>query len=138
MAEKRRLKDAQVGDTIGPYRYRLTQEMAEYAAALQEGDSSRYTNDTSFGGPIAPGCVTDNDYFLAWKDKFVAEEAVHAKAEHYYINPPLIGKELIVTGRVSDKYDKRGKGFLVFETVTRDEDGREIVGSKNTLLISLE
>ena len=134
MSPKKAIEDAQVGDSIGPHRYRLTEELARFAASnvgLEE-----FEVDVS-GSPIAPSCVTDNDYALAWMKQFTAREAVHTKAEHHYLSPPIIGEDLVVTGSVTDRYNKRGKDFLVFETVTHDGDGREIVRSRNTLLIDL-
>lgn len=133
MVERLNLEDAQVGDTIGPYRYTVTREMAAYAASKGDITDARFSADSSF----APSTLTDNDYSLAFLQKYHPGEAIHTKAETHYLNPPAIGKELTVTGAVSDKFEKRGKDFLVFETTTRDEDGREIAKSKNTLLLSL-
>ena len=133
MAEKLKLENAQVGDAIGPYRYRVTREMVAFAASKEMLSSSRYSGESS----IAPSALTDNDYSLAFIVQYSVGDAIHTKAENHYINPPIIGKELIVTGAISDRFNKRGKAFLVFETTTCDEDGREIVKSKNTLLLSL-
>lgn len=133
MAEKKNLEDAQVGDAIGPYRYTVTREMAQFAASNEMLAGSRYSTESR----IAPSTLTDNDYSLAYMEKFSPGEAIHTKAENHYLNPPVIGKELIITGTISDRFNKRGRDFLVFETTTRDEDGREIVRSKNTVLISM-
>ena len=133
MAEKLKLEDAKVGDAIGPYRYKVTREMVAFAASKEMLSSSRYSGESS----IAPSALTDNDYSLAFLIQYSPGDAIHTKAENRYINPPIVGKDLIVTGAVSDRFNKRGKDFLVFETTTRDEDGREIVKSKNTLLLSL-
>ena len=133
MAEKLKLEDAQVGDRVGPYRYRVTREMAEYAASKEMLSSSRYSGDS----PIAPSALTDNDYSLAFMIQYRPGDAIHTRPKTHYIEPPIVGKELIVTGAISDRFNKRGKDFLVFETTTCDEDGREIVKSKNTLLLSL-
>ena len=62
MAEKLKLEDAQVGETIGPYRYRVTREMVAFAASKEMLSSSRYSGDS----PIAPSALTDNDYSLAF------------------------------------------------------------------------
>lgn len=133
MAEKLNLEDAQVGDPIGPYRYTVTREMAQFAASTELQADSRYSGDSQ----IAPSNLTDNDYSLAFMVQYNPGEAIHTKAENQYLNPPVVGKELIVAGTVSERFEKRGRQFLVFETTTRDEDGREIVRSKNTLLISM-
>ena len=133
MAEKLNLEDAQIGDAIGPYRYTVTMEMAQFAASADLWADSFYSADSH----IAPSTLTDNDYSLAYMEKFHPGEAIHTKADNHYLNPPIIGKELTVTGTIADKFNKRGRDFLVFETTTRDEDGREIVRSKNTVLISM-
>lgn len=133
MPEKLNLEDAQIGDAIGPYRYTVSREMARFAASADLLADSRYSAESQ----IAPSTLTDNDYSLAYMEKFHPGEAIHTKAENHYLNPPFIGKELIVTGTISDRFEKRGRNFLVFETTTRDEDGREIVKSRNTVLISM-
>ena len=133
MTEKRNLEDAQIGDAIGPYRYTVTREMVKFAASDQMLADSRYSADSQF----APSTLTDNDYSLAYMEKFNPGEAIHTKADNHYLNPPVIGKELIVTGTITDRFNKRGRDFLVFDTATHDEDGREIVRSKNTVLISM-
>ena len=132
MVEKLNLEDAKVGDAIGPYRYRVTREMAEFAASREMMGTPLYSE-----GSIAPSTLTDNDYSLAFMVKYNPGEAIHTKAENHYFNPPIIGKELVVTGTIADRFEKRGRDFLVFETTTRDEDGREIVRSKNTVLVSM-
>ena len=133
MAEKLNLEDAQKGDVIGPYRYTVTREMTQFAASTDLLSDPRYSAESQ----IAPSTLTDNDYSLAYMEKFHPGEAIHTKADNHYLNPPVIGKELIVTGTIADKFNKRGRDFIVFETTTRDEDGREIVRSKNTVLISM-
>lgn len=133
MAEKLNLEDAQIGDPIGPYSYTVTREMAEFAASAEMLAGPRY----SAGSAIAPSSLTDNDYSLAFMVQYSPGEAIHTKADNQYLNPPIIGKELTVTGAIADRFNKRGRDFLVFETTTRDEDGRDIVRSRNTLLISL-
>ena len=93
--------------TIAPYRYRVTREMVAFAASKEMLISSRYSGESS----IAPSALTDNDYSLAFIVQYSPGDAIHTKAENHYINPPIIGKELIVTGAISDRFNKRGKDF---------------------------
>ena len=130
----RLLEDAQTGERLGPYRYVLTKEMALFVAS-NVGQESLETNHA--GGVIAPNCVTDNDYAVLLHEVFTSKEAVHTKAEHYYINPPVVGKEMIVSGQIIDRYSRRGREYLMFATEIKDEDGTEIVRSNNVLLINL-
>ena len=110
MAEKLKLEEALVGDAIGPYRYRVTREMVAFAASKEMLSSSRYSGDSS----IAPSALTDNDYSLAFIVQYSPGDAIHTKAENHYFNPPIIGKELIVTGAISDKLQQERQGFSGF------------------------
>ena len=130
----RPLEEAQVGETLRPHTYILTRAAALFAARNIGKDSLE--TDAS-GHEIAPACVTDSDYVPLWISDFTTKEAVHAKAEHRYLNPPRVGKQMTVTGRFSDKYNRRGRDFLTMESETIDEDGNKIVESKNVLLIDL-
>ena len=85
MAEKLKLEDAQVGETIGPYRYRVTREMVAFAASKEMLSNSRYSGDST----IAPSALTDNDYSLAFMIQYNVGDAIHTKAENHYINPPI-------------------------------------------------
>ena len=130
----RPLEEAEVGETLRSHTYTLTRELALFAAR-NVGEDSLDTDDA--GNEIAPGCVTDSDYVPLWKSDYTTKEAVHAKAEHRYLNPPRVGARMTVTGRISDKYNRRGRDFLIIESETTDEDGNRIVESKNVLLIDL-
>ena len=43
-----------------------------------------------------------------------------------FFNPPVPGKKIFVTARISDKYIRREKPYIVCEAETKDEDGRLI------------
>ncbi len=130
----RPLEEAQPGEALRPHSYILTREIALFAARNLGKD---YLEKDESGREIAPACVTDNDYVDLWMSDFTTKEAVHAKAEHHYLTSPIVGKRLDVTGRVLDKYNRRGRDFLVLESETTDEDGVKLVESKNVLLIDL-
>ncbi len=60
---------------------------------------------------------------------------ISAKHKDYYYHPPIPNKRVQVTGWVRDKYERRGRNWLLVETLAIDEDGREIVRSEHTFLI---
>ena len=130
----RPLEEAQSGEALQPHSYTLTREIAMFAARNLGKD---YLETDGSGEELAPACVTDNDYVGLWMSDFTTKEAVHAKAEHRYLSPPRVGRKLNVTGRISEKYNRRGRDFLVIESETTDEDGMKLVESKNVLLIDL-
>ncbi|HEU0022815.1 MAG TPA: hypothetical protein VFR55_14260, partial [Dehalococcoidia bacterium] len=60
---------------------------------------------------------------------------ISAKHQDRYYHPPIPNKRVQVTGWVRDKYRRRGRDWLLVETLAIDEDGREIVRSQHTFLI---
>ncbi|MBM3943546.1 MAG: hypothetical protein FJ316_11645 [SAR202 cluster bacterium] len=60
---------------------------------------------------------------------------VSAKHQDYYLRPPRLNKRIQVTGWVREKYQRRGRHWLVVETFAVDEDGTEIVRSRHTFLV---
>jgi len=61
---------------------------------------------------------------------------IHAKAEHRYMSPVPIDKRLRVRGKIAEKYIRRDRYYVVLELWTVDEEGREIVRSRDTILLS--
>ena len=49
---------------------------------------------------------------------------MNAGNEVEFYNPPVVGKIINVTGRISDKYLRRDKPYIVIEATATDEDGR--------------
>ena len=58
------------------------------------------------------------------------EGGFHAQQEFEFINPLKVGKKVRVTGKLVDRYIKRGREYFVAEFVAVDEDGLEIVRMK--------
>jgi len=56
----------------------------------------------------------------------IAPGTIHAKQELVMLKAVKPGTKLISKSRVSDKYIKRDKKYVVFETLTKDEDGNPV------------
>jgi len=63
---------------------------------------------------------------------------VHGEQEFEYLRPVRVGETLSLTGRIADVYDKTGSSgtldFVVLETEGRDQQGRPVFLSRNTLI----
>ena len=68
-------------------------------------------------------------------NKYGPVDFISAKHTDRYFHPPIPNKRVQVTGWVRDKYQRRGRDWLVVETFAVDEDGRELVRSEHTFLI---
>jgi acyl dehydratase len=52
---------------------------------------------------------------------------VHGSQEFVWSEPVCSGDEITTTAKVSEVYEKDGRGFYVFETVSTNQDGAEVV-----------
>jgi acyl dehydratase len=134
----------QLGQEIGPLETVFTEKDARDYAASIDDDNPWYLERTLSGQEVAHPAMTAAFYVLlcqeAWSkvlgDAAESLVAIHAKAEHHYANPVPIGKRLSVRGKVAEKYIRRDRYYVVMELWTVDEDGRDIVRSMDTLLLS--
>ena len=136
--EKKDAYESQVGDELGPWESEVTEEMVRQMMEALEEPDPWYREDSPFGGAIAPATITANDYIRVFETKFTTSGPVHTKSEHEFINPLRQGKRYTVRGRVADRYERKGRDYVVIESVTIDEDGVEIVRSRNHLLLGMK
>ena len=136
--QKKTEDQIQVGDELGPYEYVVTPEMVQKMTGAIEEPNPWYLKSSPFGGPIAPPTITGNDYIEVFATKYERGRPIHTKAEHEFLNPIRIGKRLTVRGKIADKYERKGRDYIVIESVTKDEDGVEIVRSRNHLMLSMK
>lgn len=133
--QRLRYQDVEPGLDLGSYEYTIAPDQAQrYAASL--GDRTDWLAPQSpFGGPVAPPGFLSNDYMKLIASQYEFVGGVHAKQENEYLAPPPIGERLRVTGRVVDKYERRGRLWIVVETATADAAGTVIARSRNTLMM---
>ena len=112
-AKELRYDDLVIGEELGAFEYVLTQKMLDDFRA-------------SVDDPEAPfptlGVKHDATAFAMVYDDPIG--TVNAGNEVEFFNPPIVGKKINVTGRISDKYLRRNKPYMVIEATAIDEDGR--------------
>ena len=102
-----------IGEELGSYEYVLTQEMLDnFRAAVDDPEASFPTLAVKHDATAFAMVYEDNT------------GGVNAGNEVEFFNPPIPGKTIRVTGRVADKYLRRGKPYMVIEATAIDEDGR--------------
>ena len=79
--------------------------------------------------------IAVKEYLEVLRGKHGQIPFISAKHKDCYYHPPILNKRVQVTGWVRDKYQRRGRNWLLVETLAIDEDGREIVRSEHTFLI---
>ena len=135
MVKRLRYGDVEPGLDLGVYEYTITPEQVRAYAASLGDQTAWYDQDSPFGGPIAPAGFLANDYVKLIASQYEFVGGVHAKQENTYLNPARPGRRIRVTGQVVDKYERRGKLWIVVETTTTDETGLTLARSRNTLMM---
>jgi acyl dehydratase len=128
-----------VGKSYSPFEYEVGREkIREYAHAVGESDPVYHDRDAAkaagFRDVVAPPmfavvysagsvgpAVLDPDVGLDLM------RMVHGGQEFQWSEPVCAGDTVTTTTTVKDIYDKDGKGFYVFESVSRNQDGQEVV-----------
>jgi hypothetical protein len=109
-----------------------------FLAALKE-ENPWYFRGSPWGGPITYHPLLDDAPMEATMQRYQYPFGfVHARQETEFINPLPLGKPAHITTRVVDKYEKRGKGYIVIESLIKDEDGLEIMRTRNHAMIDDE
>jgi acyl dehydratase len=109
-----------------------------YLVAVQD-DNPWYYRDSPWGGPITHHCLLDGSPMAAAMQRYEYPFGwVHAKQETEFINPLPLGKPVRIVSKIVDKYIRRGRGYVVIESLVVDQDGVEIMRSRNYGMIDDE
>jgi acyl dehydratase len=133
------VETAAVGKTYPPHEYEVGREkIREYANAVGESDAIYHDREAAraagFRDVVAPPmfavvysagsvgpAVLDPEVGL---DLF---RMVHGGQQFNWGEPVCAGDAITTTTTVKEIYDKDGKGFYVFESVSQNQDGQEVV-----------
>ena len=108
-----------VGDDLGSLDYILTQQMVD--------DYRRVVDNPQVGSPTDVYRHPANLFYRKYAAVMRVPNMGH---DCEYFNPPVADKRITITGRIADKYLRRGNAYLIVEATAVDEDGRLIEKSR--------
>lgn len=128
-----------IGETLGPIEYAVEKKDVERYCDDWKDPNPMYLKSSPFGAPVVPPAFRAGlDSFRLLGSKYDAHATLGVTTEHEFINPARIGKRLIVTGKITDKYIKRGIEYVVIAYTTVDEDGVKIRESVDHVALGVE
>ena len=101
-------------------------DVATYAFAVDD-HHPWFFEDSPFGGPVAHPTLLGNQALGLRHSKYIVHAGLHAKMEFQFLEPIRPGVRVRSRGTVVDKYERRGKPYMVTEFVTEAEDGTVLV-----------
>lgn len=124
-----------VGMSLGELEYRLT-----LGRILQYREGTESNPVSSGDSSIAPPIICDNDSLLLPGFKTVIMGAgaesksderpmfMNTKVEFDFLGNARAGDLIKVRGKVADKYEKKGRQWVVVETLSSNENGPVLLG----------
>ena len=117
----------QVGETFVSDTKLVTPEDVEAYAFAVDDHHPWFTEASPFGGPIAHPTILANQALALRHSKYIVRAGLHAKMEFEFLEPIRPGVRARSRGTVVDKYERRGKPYMVTEFTTKAEDGTVLV-----------
>ena len=108
-----------VGDDLGTLDYVLTDQMV--------ADYRRVVDNPHAAYPTVAARHPANLFYRKYAAVMRVPNMGH---DSEYFKPPVAGKRITISGRIADKYIRRGNAYIVVEATAVDEDGRLIERSK--------
>jgi len=84
---------------------------------------------------MAPPTLMANQALHLRHSTYIVHAGLHAKMEFNFLEPVRPGMRVRTRGKVIDKYQRRGKPYMVTEYVTQDEKGTVLVRGQFTQMI---
>jgi len=83
-------------------------------------------------GSLAPGLTIAHHAHTKFDTFPDLRAAIWAKSEHEFIKSFKVDQKIIITGKIADKFTKRGRKYIVAEYETRDASGQLLMKSRET------
>jgi acyl dehydratase len=124
----------EIGQNFGPFKYPLSERIERYLAAV-ENQHPWHHGRSPWGPPVAPPTVLGNATlrFLDTVYGPVPPGTLHAKQEIHTDAALRLDRQPIGYGHFSEKYERRGRRWFVFEARWRDETGLILAHTKTTM-----
>ena len=137
MVEFRKLtyEALQVGEEFVSDEHLVTPEDVETYAYAVDDHHPWFSGASPFGGPIAHPTLLGNQALRLRHGRYIVHAGLHAKMEFEFLEPIRPGVRVRSRGRVIDKYERRGKPYMVTEYVTEAEDGTVLVRGRFTQML---
>jgi acyl dehydratase len=130
---------SKIGKTYPPFEYEVGREkIREYANAVGEDNAVHHDREAAraegFRDVVAPPMFAVVYSAGAMGPAVLDPELginlmmmLHGSQEFVWSEPVCAGDTITTTAEVKDVYEKDGKDFYVFESVSRNQEGQEVV-----------
>jgi acyl dehydratase len=120
-----------VGMSCGTRHYDISSQLVQQYAEAIHDHHPWYAGSSPFGGPVAPALIRHSEMYVdrRWYLPYIIGN-LHAKQEWELFSPIKVGERISTHSVVTDRYDKRGREYVVCEVLMLGADGRLCVRSR--------
>ena len=114
------------GLELGTRELVITPDWIEKYTGSIDDHNAWYTDDSPFGGPIAPAAVFNYEMSLfgGWHPPGIKGRILATDEIWEFHRPMRPGQRVLVKGRVHERYEKNGREYISMEATAWDEEGR--------------
>jgi acyl dehydratase len=93
-----------------------------------------------FGRRIGQAGLLANELLQLFTEVYDVQTVVglHTQEELWFVNPVFEGERVRLHGQYVEKYERRGKGYVVMEADARGEDGRILVRHRGVEILHIQ
>jgi acyl dehydratase len=125
-----------VGEELDSDDFTIKPEDVDTFAYAIDDHHPWFLKDSPFGGPIAHPTLLGNQALLMRHNKYIVPAGLHAKMQFEFVEPLRVGMRVRSYGKIIDKYEKRGRHYMVTEFETREEaTGKVLVRGQFTQML---
>ncbi len=136
MKMSRRYKNVNIGDSLEPVTVKITPDSVKNYGALMDDLNSYYSDNPDFGGPVVHSSFASILIFRLFNERFPPEPGgIHARQEFDFRQPMRIGMQVKISGKIVDKYEKKGRKYVIIEIRIEDDDGNAMVTGRTYSIV---
>jgi acyl dehydratase len=123
---------APIGEAVGPIAYTIPLDYNRRRLASYLLPESAFLPERGFAEPS----LLCGQHSWVMRKRFSWEGSVHAKCDIALLKPVALGARILVSCRLSGKYERRGGRYVVFTLETHDDVGDLVCSVDNSMLLN--
>jgi len=135
-----RYENIVLGEDFGPVEEVVDDYKVKKFAFMVDDYHPWYFGDSPFGRRIGHAAILANDLLQLFTQVYDPNTVVglHTQEELWFVNPVFVGERVRLYGKYVEKYERRGKGYVVMEADARGEDGRVLLRHRGVEILHIE
>jgi acyl dehydratase len=135
-----RYENIELGEDFGPIEEVVDDYKVKKFAFMMDDYQPWSFGDSPFGKRIGQAGILANDLLQLFTQVYEANTVVglHTQEELWFVNPVFVGERARLYGKYVEKYERRGKGYVVMEADARGEDGRVLLRHRGIEILYIE